>query len=185
MTMQRQFLSQPVVPLEPNVGEAPNAGFDFNSFLRLLILHYRLILGTVITVVAITLINVVNTPPQYDATALVLIDQRENKVMDPNSVLTGLTLDPVTVDNQLQILQSRDLMAQVIDNLGLLKRPPAVVPPRPIATIEGYLKPTNWFGHRVATKQVATTAQRREELIGDLLGGESVSSVEMSTALQI
>lgn len=185
MTMQRNFPTGPMVPLEPAAPQPSDMNFDFNSLIRLVVLHYRLIIGTVLVVVTLALINVANMVPQYDATAIVLIDQRQNKVTDSNSVLSGLTIDPVTVDNQIQILQSRDLMAHVIDRLGLDKRPLPVAPPTFFATVQKYLKPSNWFGQQVATKAVTSAAQRREGLINALMGGESVSAVEMSSAMQV
>lgn len=183
--MQRNFSTGPMVPVEPAAVQAAGMSFDFNNLLRLVLLHYKLILGTTIAVVTITLINVANITPQYDATVLVLIDQRGNRVTDPNAVVSNLTIDPVTVDNQLQILQSRDLMARVVDKLGLDKKPPIVTPPSLFSTIRGLISPSHWFGQRVTTKQVGTAAERREDLINALLGGESVSAVEMSSAMQI
>jgi len=184
MTMQRNFSAGPIVPLE-SAAQSSDMGFDFNRFLRLIILHYRIILGTVIAVVTITLINVANVVPQYDATAMVLIDQRQNKITDPNEVISNLTLDPVTVDNQLQILQSRELMGHVIDRLRLDKRPPLAVPPGLLSVAKNFINPSNWFGHRVATKPIAPASQRREDLINMLIGGESVTAVDMSSAMQI
>jgi capsular exopolysaccharide synthesis family protein len=185
MTMQRSFSTGSLLPLEPVEPQSSEPAFDFNAILKLVVLRYRLIIGTTLAVVAITLINVANITPQYDATALVLIDQQKNKVTDPNAVLSAMPIDPITVDNQLQILQSRDLMAQVINTLKLDKSPPQVVPPSFLSRVEFYLKPTNWFGTRVATKPVSSAAQRREDLIEMLLGGEKVGAVEMSSALQI
>ena len=187
MSMQRSFSTGTLVPLEPSEPQNSGASFDFSAILKLVLMHYRLILGTTVAVVAITLINVANITPQYDASAVVLIDQQKNKVTDPNAVLSDMTLSPITVDNQLQILQSRDLMNEVIDNLKLDKSPPPPpAPPSFISRVKYYLKPTNWFGSRVSTKPApSTAAERREDLIGMLLGGELVSAVEMSSALQI
>jgi len=185
MTMQRSFATGTLLPLEPVEPQNSSPSFDFNTILRLVVLHYRLIVGTTLAVVAVTLINVANITPQYDASALILIDQQRNKVTDPNAVLSAMTIDPITVDNQLQILQSRDLMNEVIDTLKLDKNPPPAAPPSLLSGVMHYLKPTNWFGSRVSTKPLSSTAARREDLIGMLLGGERVNAIEMSSALQI
>lgn len=185
MTMQRSFSTGSALPLEPIEPQRSEPSFDFNSVLKLIVLRYRLILGTTLAVIVVTLINVANVTPQYDATALVLIDQQKNKVTDPNAVLSDMTIDPVTIDNQLQVLQSRDLMSLVIDRLRLDKNPPQVSEPSLLSRAEYYLKPANWFGSRVSTKPMSSSLERRQQLIGMLLGGEKVSAVEMSSALQI
>ena len=165
MTMQRSFSTGTLLPLEPIEPQRSEPSFDFNSVLKLIVLRYRLILGTTLAIIVVTLINVANVTPQYDATALVLIDQQKNKVTDPNAVLSDMTIDPVTIDNQLQVLQSRDLMSLVIDRLRLDKNPLQVSEPSLLSRAEYYLKPANWFGSRVSTKPISSSLERRQQLI--------------------
>jgi len=148
----------------------------------------HLIIGAVLAVVAITFVVVYNTTPQYDAHSLVILDQRQNKIVDVNSVLSGLTTDdPTTIENQLEILRSRNLMLRVIDKLGLEKRPPLPPsPPSPLSHLRAAIDPRNWRDEPVVSKTLAELkADRRESLISQLLGGETVTSLGRSSTLEI
>jgi exopolysaccharide transport family protein len=190
MTAQRNIPRVPVLSLE-RAEEAPpqtEGGFDFNSVLQIIAVRYRLILGVALAVVALTLVEVSNMPAQYDAKALVLLDQRQNKVQDVNAVLSGLNTDQTSIGNQLQILRSRDLIAQVIDKLGLDKQvaPAPAAKPTLVSQAMHLVNPRNWFGQaNVTSPALSPSAQRREALINAILGGESVTVLELSSALQI
>ena len=62
-------------------------------------------------------------PTLYSASAVVMLDQRKNNVADVSSVLTELPTDASSVQNQIQILTSRDLASRVVDKLGLENDP--------------------------------------------------------------
>jgi len=190
MTAQRNIPRVPVLSLERAEDAPPQieGGFDFNSVLQIIAVRYKLILGVALAIVALTLVEVANIPPQYDAKALVLLDQRQNKVMDVNEVLSGLTTDQTSIGNQLQILRSRDLIAHVIDKLGLDKETAAAPPARPTLLSQAmhWANPRNWFGPANAVNPILPPkAQRREALINSILGSETVTVLELSSALQI
>ena len=188
MTAQRNIPRVPVLSLEKSddVPVQGEGGFDLSSILQIIAVRYRLILGTALAVVALTLVEVANVPPQYDAKALVLLDQRQNKVTDVNAVLTGLSTDQTSIENQLQILRSRDLMASVIDRLGLDKQAPLPAAPSLLSQAKSYLSPSHWFGRATPVRSVQPSrAARREALVNELLGNETVTVIEMSSALQI
>ncbi len=184
MTVPR--ISTPLVELADR--PQSSGGLDLSGLLRMVLVRQRLILGTVLVVVALALVGVYNTVPQYDARALVLIDQRQNKVVDVNAVLSGLENDPTSVENQLEILRSRSLMQHVIAKLGLENKA-AQTPPKPPGLLSQVLHNANlltWFQDPPLPKTPTQLKNdRREGLVNELIGSESVTSIGRSSALQI
>ena len=177
----------------PDVAPEGSGGFDLNSLLRIMIIRQRLIVGTALVVIAITLLVVFTMTPLYDAKAFVLLDQRQNKVVDLDAVLSGLATDPTSVENQLQILRSRSLMSHVIDKLHLDREVMTInaqgTPPHkkvPTPDLSFYINPLNWFSTPPVTKTLEQLkAEHREQLINGLLGAETVTILGRSSALQI
>ena len=103
------------------------------------------------------------------------------------------------IENQVQILTSRSLSARVIDKLHLDKDPQfntALVPPKPVEpgpldavkAFVGNLNPRNWLPAPTASApptEEQKAVSEREELIDKMLGGLSVRSRGLSTAIEI
>ena len=103
---------------------ADDAGvFRFSDLIRVGAKRLALILTTATVIVAITIIALLLWPSIYSASTLVMLDQRTNNVAQNSSVLSSLPTDPVSVQNQIQILTSRDLAARVIADLKLYEDP--------------------------------------------------------------
>ena len=184
MTVPR--ISTPI--LEMTDRALPTSGLDLSGLLRMVMVRQRLIIGTVLAVVALTMVAVYNTTPQYDARSLVLLDQRQNKVVDVDAVVSGLENDPTSIENQLEILRSRNLMLHVITKLGLENKA-AQTPPKPPSLYSQVLhnaNPLTWL-QKPPPPQTASQlkGERRENLINELLGSETVTSIGRSSALQI
>lgn len=81
--------------------------------------RWGLIFGIAVLVVAATLAVLMYLPTLYSASASVMLDPRKNNVADLSSVLSQLPTDPASLQNQIQILESRDLAQQVIAKLKL------------------------------------------------------------------
>jgi succinoglycan biosynthesis transport protein ExoP len=90
-----------------------------HDLLRTMRARKWLILGAAAIVIAITAIVISQITPRYRAVALVLLDQRPNKVVDVNAIVSGLPTDPTSIENQLEILKSRTLLARVVNKLSL------------------------------------------------------------------
>ena len=166
---------------------APTSEFNLSILWRMVYIRRRIILGCTAAIVALTALVVFRMTPLYDARALVMLDQRQNKVVDVDAVLSGLTTDPTSIENQLQILRSRSLMAHVVDKLHLDQE----TAPKPTAldflsTALGYANPANWFASRPAHKALQELRERaRNSAVNRLLAGETVTAVGRSSALEI
>jgi uncharacterized protein involved in exopolysaccharide biosynthesis len=112
----------PVAARPRDAGGGP-VRLQFADFVRIVRARHRLILGIAAACVAITAAILTLLPTQYSAFAEVMLEQRKNNVADASSVLSSLPTDPASVQNQIQILTSRDLASRVVDRLGLENDP--------------------------------------------------------------
>ena len=165
---------------------ADGGGFDLTGFLQMLMVRKRIIIGSVVAVVAMTAVIVFHMTPLYDADAVVMLDQRQNKIVDVDTEQTGLPEDDVAIENQLYILQSRALMSRVVEKLHLDRQEEKPSALGLLSTVAHFLNPLHWFDTKSAEKSKEDLAQkRRENAIDDLLGGETVVALGRSSAMKI
>jgi polysaccharide biosynthesis transport protein len=100
-----------------------DAPFGFAGFLRVVEARSGLILGTVLTVAVLTGAAAVLWPEHYTATAVVMLEPRKNNITDLSAVLSQMPTDPASLQNQIQILTSRELAGRVVDGLKLADDP--------------------------------------------------------------
>lgn len=104
-------------------GENGAGAFRLSDLIRVGAERMALILTTATVIVAVTIVALLLWPSTYSASTLVMLDQRTNSVASSTSVLSSLPTDPVSVQNQIQIITSRDLAARVIADLKLYEDP--------------------------------------------------------------
>ncbi|MBI3678413.1 MAG: polysaccharide biosynthesis tyrosine autokinase [Proteobacteria bacterium] len=170
---------------------APSAGnetlFDVADLLRMVRARQWIILGTTAAVIALTAIVVFRITPLFDATSVVIIEDRQNKAVDVDSIFSGLPTDESSIENQVQILRSRNLMSRVIDKLRL-DQASDLAPSAPgfLSLVLHNLNPLRWFGGAVTTKTEAQQEQdRRNAIIDNLLSAETVTRQGVSSAIGI
>ncbi|HEY1630056.1 MAG TPA: exopolysaccharide transport family protein [Rhizomicrobium sp.] len=142
--------------------------FRLSDLARIAQARMRLVVVTMFAVVALAAIAVLLIPQRYSATSVVLLDPRKNNVADISAVVSELPVDPASVADQIQILNSRDLAGRVIDRLGLADDPdfnPALAP--------------GFFANDLSPEQ-----QRNAE-IDALRKHMTVETVGLSTAMEI
>ncbi|HEY1615250.1 MAG TPA: exopolysaccharide transport family protein [Rhizomicrobium sp.] len=108
-----------------SVSDPPTAEgrFGLAELTGLLRRRGTLIRNVTLAVVGLTALALLLWPSSYSTTAVVMLDARKNNVADLSQVLAELPTDPSSVQNQIQILTSRDLAGQVIDRLDLTNDP--------------------------------------------------------------
>ncbi|MEJ0028081.1 MAG: exopolysaccharide transport family protein [Rhizomicrobium sp.] len=171
--------------INPN-SAAPNAGPSLAEILAGLRARTGLILCVTAVVVALAVVVVTLLPTRYISSSVVMLDQRKNTVADLSSVLSALPTDPASIQNQLQILQSRDLAAEVIAKLRLYDDPefnPALQQSVGGALVSA-LNPRNWFADRDATATVDPAVQK-DAIIDAFLGHLWAESLGLSTTLTV
>jgi uncharacterized protein involved in exopolysaccharide biosynthesis len=94
--------------------------FDIGAVLKTLWDRRVLILGTAGTVFLLALLYVAVTKPTYTATSSILVDPRDSRATNLNSVLPGIGADSAAIASQVSVIDSTDLLRKVFDdeNLG-------------------------------------------------------------------
>lgn len=130
--------------------------------------------------VGVTLLALFLIVPVYSATAELMIEVRRNNVSEVNAVLSGLPTDPSSIQNQIQILTSRQFARRVIERLALHVDPEFT---------EGAETPTPEMGD--AARRVASgsgsvpTLRVPDKVVDNVLKQIKVTQSGMSTTLTI
>ncbi|HEY8254957.1 MAG TPA: exopolysaccharide transport family protein [Rhizomicrobium sp.] len=158
-------------------------GFQLADFIRIVDARRDLILMVMGGVVLCALIVALALPTLYSSAATVLLDPRKNNITDLSAVVSPLTADPAAVQNQIQIITSRDLAATVVDRLKLTSDPEfnPVIAPLGLSDILAGLNPRNWF----ASGKPATAALQRERVIDSLRRHIWADAQGLSTTITI
>jgi exopolysaccharide transport family protein len=160
---------------------------DLTDLLRVVRVRQKIILGTALAVVAVTALVLFRLTPLYSAKSLVMLDQRQNKVEDVNAILSGLPTDQTSIQNQVQILRSRNLLSRVIDKQHLmedLEFGPGQ--PNLLGAAVYFLNPLHWYPESVTTETDAEKLQdKRNAVIDHLLDSETVTAQGLSSSILI
>ena len=174
---------------QPLTGYVPvTPAFQMEDFFRLLLTQRRLILGAAGLVVLAAILISLMLPTVYSSSGVVMLDPRKNNITDMSQVLAQIEGDPATLQNQIQILSSRDLAAKVVTSLKLEEDPefnPALAEPgigQVIADLGLALNPRNWFG----TSGAISAAQRlHERVLDNFQKHVSAGANGLSTAITV
>jgi polysaccharide biosynthesis transport protein len=164
-------------------GYAPAAippGFQTADFIAILSIRRWLVLKVALTVILLATVAALLMPRQYTSSAVVMLDQRKNNITDLSAVLSQLPTDPTTLQNQIQIITSRELASDVITRLQLYNDPefnPALVPQGP----SGMFRLNFWFPDN-GTSDVAVV---RGRILENFLKHVSAEANGLSTAITI
>ena len=161
------------------------ASFSYADFLRVLDERRSLIRNITLAVCALTLLVLFYLPTLYSSSAVVMLDQRKNNVADLSSVLSALPTDPSSVQNQIQVLSSRDLARRVIGKLKLYDDPefnPALNGNASLSVdnLIRLLNPVNWSPSRRAGADY-----ERDAIVSALLSRLDVSALGLSTSITV
>lgn len=164
--------SHPVSPI------SSEASFGVSDLLRVLSDRRVLIRNITLGVVGLTVAAMMSLPTLYTTSAVVMLDQRKNNVADVSSVLSALPTDPSSLQNQIQVLSSRDLALKVIDKLKLYADPE--FNPQLDKTALPSLNPLRYL--RSAT---GAPESPRDGIVNSFLSRLSVGSLGLSTSIEV
>ena len=161
--------------------------FQFADFIRLLdarrVLIFRVMLATILCGLAAALV----LPTIYASSAVVMLDPRKNNITDLSAVLSPLGNDPASVQNQIQIITSRDLAGTVVDRLKLTDDPefnPALARPSMLQLAGEMLSlfnPKDWMEGDMP----ATSGLERDRVIENFQQHVSADAAGLSTAITV
>jgi succinoglycan biosynthesis transport protein ExoP len=127
MSPYRPLSSYAPGPHAPPRGLAPPpyqpAGFQLADLIRIIDARRGLIARVTLATMLVALVTVLVLPTTYSSSAVVMLDPRKNNVTDLSAVLSQLPSDPASLQNQIQIITSRELAGTVVDRLKLVDDP--------------------------------------------------------------
>lgn len=97
--------------------------FNLHEMLRILWRRRWLMLMTFAVVLASTIVLLTQLSPSYTATVQVMVDPRQQNIVDIEQVLSGLPVNAETIQSEIEVLTSRNLAARVIEQNNLLSLP--------------------------------------------------------------
>jgi uncharacterized protein involved in exopolysaccharide biosynthesis/Mrp family chromosome partitioning ATPase len=153
-------------------------GFGMGDFLHVVSDRRTLIRNIMLAVVALTALVVMAMPTLYSTSAIVMLDQRKNNVADLSSVLSSLPTDPSSVQNQIQVLSSRDLALKVIAKLKLYADP-EFNPALDKAAMPD-LNPLHWL-----RQSAGASGEARDVIVNAFLDRLDVSALGLSTSIEV
>jgi polysaccharide biosynthesis transport protein len=123
--------------------------FDVPHFLRLLRRRIWLIASLCVLLTALVGLVVVQLAPSFTAETLVMLERGEQKVVDIEAVLSGSPTDSETVQSEVEVLRSRNLVRRVVEKLALSENPEFNPSLRPPGLAEGLLDFQAWMPESV------------------------------------
>ncbi len=120
--------------------------------------------------------------PMYTASATVVLDNREEQVVDLQNVMSGLSGDQATVNTEVEVLQSRGLARKLVEELSLLDDP----------EFNATLRPKARFSVGAVLSLLGLSApveldprQVLDKTIDNVLAATSVSNVRQSYVFRV
>ena len=81
------------------------------------------IFGTIVVVTFFSWIVIQQLTPLYTASTQVMIGAREEKVIDVERVLAGISPDRIMIESEVYVIRSRGIVGKTVDELGLVYDP--------------------------------------------------------------
>jgi succinoglycan biosynthesis transport protein ExoP len=159
----------------------PAAPFGVADLVRVMRARRALILRWALAVVGLTGLVLAVWPTSYTASAVVMLDERRNNVTAQSQILSDLPTDAASLQNQIQILTSRDLAAEVIAREKLYNDPEfnAALSDNPFAGLSDLLHPSKWFA------EGNTSEAGRDAVIDAVLRHLTVEEEGLSTSFNV
>src|SRR5690606_27117904 len=124
ISTEQRLLPQAALPPPPRPPETMADAFGLNAALKMIRRRIILMMTIAAIVGALILTRSMMATPQYQAMALVAINARQERVLDPTeSVLGDLPRDTAAIDTEIEILRSPALRSKLVDALGLTRDP--------------------------------------------------------------
>ncbi|MFV2053703.1 polysaccharide biosynthesis tyrosine autokinase [Aliiroseovarius sp. YM-037] len=119
--------------------------------------------------------------PLFSASSVVMLESREEQVVDLTSVISGLSGDTLVLNSEVEVLRSRGLMEKVVNHLSLTDDPefnPALREPGLVRTVK------NWsFGGSGGAR--ADEQAQIQSTIDTLLGKLNIQNIRQSLVFRI
>jgi succinoglycan biosynthesis transport protein ExoP len=96
---------------------------DVQKFIAMFRRRIRLLIAVALVIFIAVLVVTIRETPLYSSTASLIIDTRQQNVVESQQVLSGLTADTSVIDSEVEVLRSRQLAERVAEKLNLVSDP--------------------------------------------------------------
>jgi len=155
---------------------------EIDLFAILLVLRKRagVIVGITLGVTALAMVGVFQMTPLYTGETLIILDQQKTRVVDAESVMSGLGGDSATVDSQVEILKSRSIARRVVEKLNLVDDPEFNSALRSPSMLR-WIDPRVWISGLLSKAQDSgLTEEQKQEAIMDRVVDAVVGRTDIS-----
>jgi len=170
---------------DPQQGSDPVLDIDIRALWSALLRRLWVIVACVVLAVGATAAYTFSETPLYTATTNVLIDTRENRVVDIEAVMSGLPGDTNAIDTEVRVIRSPALAERVVDKLNLIQDPEfngTLRPPQ--FSLRGWIR--SFFAEPPApVPEEIRREQIREAVIQGVLGRLQVRRDALTYVIQI
>ncbi len=106
---------------------------DFGFIVDVLRREKWLVVGLIIASLVLAFLHLQRVPPVYTSSAQVLLDTRQERVLNTEQVVSNLTASNYVVAGEVELIRSNLLMGKVVDALDLVNHPAfdPRIPPEP------------------------------------------------------
>lgn len=164
--------------------ETGAATIDIGQLINILNRQRHVILAVAGLVVAITLLAIFQIKPSYESTAQIMIDARQNRVVDVEAVMQGLPADQDTVRSEVEIIRSRKLAESVINKLNLWQNPEFNEALRPASPVKALKNFASGLGGKEEDPKTKSELER-QKVIDEFLHNLSTDVVRNSRVITI
>ncbi|OWU74233.1 chain-length determining protein [Loktanella sp. 22II-4b] len=149
---------------------------------------FWIILASLVTLLIGGYYAFVMAVPTYTATATVALESRQEQVVDIESVMTGLSGDQITINTEVEVIRSRELIGRLADRLNLAEDPEFNfwIRPKPAISLGVVIGLVRELILGPAPELPPPSAQTvRDSVINMVLGRIFVSNVRQSYVFEI
>lgn len=157
---------------------SPEGGITLQHLVLAVRRRLSLMAAVFVLIVAAVAIYTYQMTPIYTATSSVIVQPRDNRVIDIGAVISGMPADAAALDTEAQILQSRILIEKVVRRLDLTSNPmfnASLAEPsaadRRMQSIKDFVKGLIPFRRAAAPAAPQDPAVAERELLEDVVSG--------------
>ena len=119
---------------------------DLRDLFRTFWRRKGLIVGTMLFLMVLATIILFQLTPLYTGQTYILIQPRDSNVVDLEAVLAGLGSDKETIQSEIEVIRSRQLIGKLVDKLRFERNPEFNATLRPkgvyVDNVKPYINPT-------------------------------------------
>jgi polysaccharide biosynthesis transport protein len=127
------------------MAEGLDAGLSLRERLVILRRRQRLIAWVVVLITGIATLIGLQVDKTYTATALVMVQPQETRVVNVEQVAQDLSPDAATIETQIKLIQSYDNLARTAQLLDFKGHAPGAPPSQGTTSLLGSILPDKWL----------------------------------------